>query len=211
MKSSAISLRWKDSEKKEDYLVNLIDSPGHVDFTSEVSTAARLADAALVIVDAVEGISSQTREVLRQAWHDELRTILVINKIDRLFINLHLTPDEAYLHIHRVIEQANAAAQELICAEVHKKAFEKGVNAKDGGKDKYSYIMSPERKEEGEVHGEETAETHELEFDDERESFWTYRPSKGNVFFCSAVHGWGFSIQSFSKFVSKKIGASEQV
>lgn len=89
------------------YLVNLIDSPGHVDFSMDVTTAARLCDGALVIVDALEGVCIQTHAVLRTAWAEGVRPLLVLNKVDRLVCELQLTPDEAYAHLCRTLEQVS--------------------------------------------------------------------------------------------------------
>ena len=76
--------------------MTLIDSPGHIAFRQEVSYALRLTDGALLLVDVVEGVSSQTYTVLRQAFEENIRCVLVLNKLDRLVQELKLTPLEAY-------------------------------------------------------------------------------------------------------------------
>lgn len=90
-----------------EYLINLIDSPGHVDFCSEVSTAARLSDGALVVVDVCEGVHIQTHAVLRQAWEERVRPTLVLNKVDRLVLELGLTPTEAYSRMKSIVSEVN--------------------------------------------------------------------------------------------------------
>ncbi len=108
IKSANISLYYEHSlEKSLPFLINLIDTPGHLDFSGKVTRALRMADGVIVIVDSVEEVSSQTETVVRQALEEAVRPILFINKIDRLFRELKLDMDEIKEKFSRIIQDFN--------------------------------------------------------------------------------------------------------
>jgi len=92
---------------KDSFLINLIDSPGHVDFSSEVTAALRITDGALVVVDCVEGVAVQTETVLRQALAERVKPVVMCNKLDRVLLELNMDPEECYMNLTRVIEDVN--------------------------------------------------------------------------------------------------------
>lgn len=89
------------------FLINLVDSPGHVDFSSEVTAALRVSDGALVVVDCVEGVCVQTETVLRQALTERIRPVIIVNKIDRAFLELQLDAEACYQNFAKTIETVN--------------------------------------------------------------------------------------------------------
>merc|ERR1712191_31337 len=89
------------------FLINLIDSPGHVDFSSEVTAALRVTDGALVVVDCVSGVCVQTETVLRQAIAERIKPILFMNKMDLALLTLQLEPEALYQKFQRVVEDVN--------------------------------------------------------------------------------------------------------
>jgi len=96
----------KDSEGRE-FLINLIDSPGHVDFSAEVTAALRITDGALVVVDCIEGVSVQTETVLRQALGERIKPVVAVNKLDRGFLELQLDWETFYSGFVKHVENIN--------------------------------------------------------------------------------------------------------
>ncbi|NP_001084970.1 elongation factor like GTPase 1 L homeolog [Xenopus laevis] len=193
MKSSAISLHYKDGE--EEYLINLIDSPGHVDFSSEVSTAVRLCDGCIIVVDSVEGVCPQTQAVLRQAWLENIRPVLVINKIDRLITELKLSSLEAHSHLQKLLEQVNAVTGSLFTSKVLEERAEK-----DTASDVPSETVDADQVYDWSAGLEETDDSHLY-----------FSPDQGNVVFASAIDGWGFTIDHFAQLYSQKVGIKASV
>jgi len=121
IKSTAISMYFNLSEDnvalinnpdqrekgENGFLVNLIDSPGHVDFSSEVTAALRVTDGALVVVDCVSGVCVQTETVLRQAIAERIKPVLFMNKMDRALLELQLEQEELYQTFQRIVENVN--------------------------------------------------------------------------------------------------------
>ncbi len=95
------------SLEEQEYLINLLDTPGHVDFGGDVTRAMRAVDGAIVLVCAVEGIMPQTETVLRQALKERVKPILFINKVDRLIKELQLTPEKMQEKFIKVIAEVN--------------------------------------------------------------------------------------------------------
>ncbi len=91
----------------EDYLINMIDTPGHVDFGGDVTRAMRAVDGVIVVVDAVEGVMPQTEVVLKQALKEKVKPVLFINKMDRLIKELKLTPEQMQERLIKIITSVN--------------------------------------------------------------------------------------------------------
>jgi 116 kDa U5 small nuclear ribonucleoprotein component len=109
--NSPMSLLLKNSKGKS-YLFNILDTPGHVDFIDEIASAARLADGYVVVIDVIEGIQVNTQQIIRQALKAAIPFVVVLNKVDRLILELRLPPADAYLKIKHTIDQVNRFIKE---------------------------------------------------------------------------------------------------
>jgi len=112
-----------------EYLINLIDTPGHVDFGGDVTRAMRAIDGAIVVVCAVEGVMPQTETVLRQALRERVKPVLFINKVDRLINELKLTPEELQSRFIKIINDINNLIRKMAPEEFKDKWL---VRVEDG-------------------------------------------------------------------------------
>ncbi|EMR08675.1 hypothetical protein PNEG_02852 [Pneumocystis murina B123] len=193
MKSSAISLYAKIIKKDEsnsEYMINLVDSPGHIDFNFEISAASRLCDGALIIIDVIEGCCSQTISMLRHAWTEKLKPILIFNKIDRFILELHLSPEEAYSNLLQLLNHVNAIMSTFF-TEDNLKNLERNELLENQETNNTNNIVPPSY--------------------DKTDKDLYFSPEKGNVIISSAIDGWAFRINQFSEIYEKKLGIKQSI
>ncbi|VVD01522.1 unnamed protein product [Leptidea sinapis] len=107
IKSMPVTLLLKDVKGKS-HLLNIMDTPGHVNFSDEVTAALRISDGAVIFVDAAEGIMLNTERMIRHAVQERVPLTLCINKIDRLILELKLPPADAYYKLRHIIDELNS-------------------------------------------------------------------------------------------------------
>jgi len=125
----AANVSMVHSVENEDYLINLIDTPGHVDFGGDVTRAMRAVDGCIILVCASEGVMPQTETVVRQALRERVKPVLFINKVDRLIREVKLTPEKMQERFVKIISQVNELI-ENIAPEEFKEKWQ--VNVQDG-------------------------------------------------------------------------------
>lgn len=127
IKAAPMSLVLQGSRGKS-HLVNIIDTPGHVNFVDEVAASLRLADGVVLVVDIVEGVQVNTAQIIKYAVLEDLPLTLVVNKMDRLILELKLPPTDAYFKVKHVIEEVNTVIENTMPGQGEKRRLspEKG-------------------------------------------------------------------------------------
>ncbi len=147
IKAANISLYYEMDGKP--YIINMIDTPGHVDFSGRVTRALRAIDGAVVVVDAVEGVMTQTETVIRQAVGERVKPVLYINKIDRLIKELRLTPEKIQETLGRIVLDVNRLIEMYAEPEYRDKwkvSFQDGSVAIGSAKDRWGFTLRQAQK-----------------------------------------------------------------
>ncbi|KAF2836552.1 P-loop containing nucleoside triphosphate hydrolase protein [Patellaria atrata CBS 101060] len=113
IKTAPMSLVLQSTRGKS-HLFNILDTPGHVNFADEIAASLRLVDGVVLVVDVVEGVQVNTQQVIKHAVLDGLPLVLLINKMDRLILELKLPPTDAYFKLKHVIEEVNTVIENTI-------------------------------------------------------------------------------------------------
>jgi elongation factor 2 len=107
--------------KGQEYLINLIDTPGHVDFGGDVTRAMRAIDGVIILCCAVEGVMPQTETVIRQAVKEKVHPILFVNKVDRLINELQVTPEQMQQRLSNIVNEVNEKIRKILPPELKDK------------------------------------------------------------------------------------------
>jgi U5 small nuclear ribonucleoprotein component len=113
IKTAPMSLVLQGTKGKS-HLINILDTPGHVNFVDEVAASIRLADGVVLVVDVVEGVQANTEQIIKHAVLEDLPLTLVVNKMDRLILELKLPPNDAYFKLKHVIEEVNTIIENIL-------------------------------------------------------------------------------------------------
>lgn len=127
IKSASMTLILQGTRGKS-HLFNILDTPGHVNFVDEVAASLRLVDGVVLVVDVVEGVQINTEQIIKYAVLEDLPLILVVNKMDRLILELKLPPTDAYFKLKHVIEEVNTVIENTLPGQGEKRRLspEKG-------------------------------------------------------------------------------------
>jgi len=127
IKAAPMSLVLQGTGGKS-HLLNIIDTPGHVNFVDEVACSVRLVDGVVLVVDVVEGVQINTERIIKHAVLEDLPLSLVVNKMDRLILELKLPPTDAYFKLKHVIEEVNTVIENTLPGQGEKRRLspEKG-------------------------------------------------------------------------------------
>ncbi|EYE95910.1 116 kDa U5 small nuclear ribonucleoprotein component [Aspergillus ruber CBS 135680] len=127
IKSAPMSLILQNTKGKS-HLFNILDTPGHVNFVDEVAASVRLADGVVLVVDVVEGVQANTEQIIKHAVLEDLPMTMVVNKMDRLILELKIPPNDAYFKLKHVIEEVNTVIENVLPGQGEKKRLspEKG-------------------------------------------------------------------------------------
>ncbi|MFH1422254.1 MAG: elongation factor EF-2 [Planctomycetota bacterium] len=161
----------------EEYLINLIDTPGHVDFSGNVTRAMRAIDGTIVLVCASEGIMPQTETVIKQALRERVKPVLFINKVDRLIKELKLTPEGMQKRFEKIIEEFNILIEQIAEKEYKQKWK---VNVQDGsvafGSAKENWAMSIPFMKKKSISFKQIYELYDMNEEERKEWVWKNAP-----------------------------------
>jgi len=161
----------------KEYLINLIDTPGHVDFGGNVTRAMRAIDGTIVLVCAIEGIMPQTETVIKQALRERVKPVLFINKVDRMIKELKLTPEKMQERFKQIIDSFNLLLEQIAEPDYRHKWK---VSVADGsvifGSAKENWALSVAFMQKKGISFKDIIENQEKEGDERKDWFWENAP-----------------------------------